>query len=193
MLLNKKKQDPRVTRTRQYLMQALCDLMGEKKFEQITVQEISERAIINRATFYAHFEDKYKLLESMVQNSFQQMLDSKVSQDEGFTQDNLRLLILVTCKFLVEFHDEHTPGQENDLLPVEHQVRSIISNLVGDYVEGATLAQPGLSAETVAIWTSSIIFGSAIQWLHSGSTLSAEEITDQIMLLMMNGLDGAFA
>lgn len=189
MLSKQKKQDPRVTRTRHYLMQSLCDLMGEKEFDQITVQEITERAIINRATFYAHFEDKYKLLESMVQHSFQQMLDSKIDHDVGFTQENLRLLTLVTCEFLVEFHDEHTPGQEYELLPVEREVRSIVSKSISGCLSGhATVGRPGLSIETIAMWASSIVFGSAIQWLHSRSKLSAEEVTNQIMILMMTGL-----
>jgi AcrR family transcriptional regulator len=193
MLSKRKRQDPRVTRTRHYLMQSLCDLMGEKEFDQITVQQITERAIINRATFYAHFDDKYKLLENMVQHSFHEMLDSKIDRNDGFTRENLRLLTLVTCEFLVEFHNEHTPGQEYELLPVEREVRSLVSKSISECVGHATLAQPGVSAEALAIWTSSIIFGSAIQWLHSRSKLSAEEMTDQIMFLMMSGLEASLA
>lgn len=193
MLSKEKKQDPRVTRTRHYLMQSLCDLMKEKEFDQITVQEITERAIINRATFYAHFDDKYKLLENMVHRSFQEMLESKVAISEGLTHQNLRLLTLVTCEFLVKFHTDHTPGQESELLPVEREVRSIVSRLVTDCVAHLPHSQSGIPAETISIWVSSIIFGSALQWLHSRSTLSAEEITDQIMALTMNGLNPVLA
>lgn len=188
MLSKQKKQDPRVTRTRHYLMQAMCDLMKEKDFEQITVQEITERAIINRATFYAHFEDKHRLLESMVQHSFQTMLDDKINHADGFGVENLRLLTLVTCQFLAEFHAEHTPGKEYELLPVEREVRSIVAKSIKACLSHTSMSESQVSAETVVMWTSSIIFGSALQWLHSGSKLSAEEVTDQIIVLMMHGL-----
>ena len=52
--------DPRVKRTRQLLQQAFMSLMMEGRFRDITVQEIADRATVNRATFYAHFEDKFR-------------------------------------------------------------------------------------------------------------------------------------
>ena len=57
------KVDPRVKRTRQSLEQAFVDLLHEKGFQAITVQDITQRAGLNRATFYAHFPDKYALLD----------------------------------------------------------------------------------------------------------------------------------
>ena len=46
--------DPRVRRTRQMLRQALRKVLAEKEFEEISVQDITEAAILNRATFYDH-------------------------------------------------------------------------------------------------------------------------------------------
>ena len=56
--------DPRVKRTRKLLQDALLELLTEKNFDAITVQDIAERSTINRATFYAHFADKYALFAS---------------------------------------------------------------------------------------------------------------------------------
>ena len=53
--------DLRVRRTKQILRQALMDLMNEKSYETITVAEIAERAMVNRTTFYRHYEDKSDL------------------------------------------------------------------------------------------------------------------------------------
>ena len=50
--------DPRITRTRKLIREALAALLAEKNFESITVQDIAERATVNRATFYAHFSDR---------------------------------------------------------------------------------------------------------------------------------------
>jgi AcrR family transcriptional regulator len=58
--------DPRVTRTRKLIRDALTSLLAEKSFEAITVQDVAERATINRATFYAHYTDKFALLNALV-------------------------------------------------------------------------------------------------------------------------------
>lgn len=56
------KKDPRVIRTRRLLKQALIELMEEQAFEEIKVQDISNRATVKRVTFYLHYKDKNELL-----------------------------------------------------------------------------------------------------------------------------------
>src|SRR6266487_1020083 len=63
--------DPRVKRTRKLLQQAFLELFQEKGFASISIQDITERATVNRATFYAHFSDKYALLDSIIREQFQ--------------------------------------------------------------------------------------------------------------------------
>ena len=58
-----KKTDRRVLRTREVLSNALVDLILEKGYEKITVQNIIDQANIGRSTFYDHFQDKQDLLE----------------------------------------------------------------------------------------------------------------------------------
>ena len=53
--------DPRIRRTRQLLQQALAKLLETKEFEKISVQDITEAATLNRATFYDHYGDKFAL------------------------------------------------------------------------------------------------------------------------------------
>ena len=56
--------DRRVRRTRAGLADALVELILERGYARITVQDILDRADIGRSTFYAHFRDKDALLES---------------------------------------------------------------------------------------------------------------------------------
>ncbi len=62
-----RKLDPRVIRTRQMLRNALIELIGEKGFSAISVQDITQRATLNRATFYLHYRDKEDLLAQSVE------------------------------------------------------------------------------------------------------------------------------
>ncbi|MEJ7550509.1 TetR/AcrR family transcriptional regulator, partial [Staphylococcus hominis] len=55
--------DPRVTRTKQLLVDAFQKVSKEKKLSQLTVKNITDEATVNRATFYAHFTDKYDILD----------------------------------------------------------------------------------------------------------------------------------
>lgn len=58
--------DPRMRRTLLVIKDAMLTLMDEKGFDHTTVRDITERAQINRATFYLHYQDKYDLLEKIV-------------------------------------------------------------------------------------------------------------------------------
>jgi len=60
------KTDLRVQRTYKLLTDALVVLLSEKGFEDISVGEICERAMVRRATFYKHFGDKYELFTFMI-------------------------------------------------------------------------------------------------------------------------------
>lgn len=84
----KKKTDRRTQRTRRNLNDAMVDLVTEKRFDDITVQELIDRADIGRSTFYLHFRDK----EDLFQNNWERFLDfcieqidwSKVGKDSFF-------------------------------------------------------------------------------------------------------------
>lgn len=65
---NRAKTDRRVLRTRDTLGDALIELIREKPFEEITVQQILERAGVGRSTFYAHYRDKDDLFLSDVED-----------------------------------------------------------------------------------------------------------------------------
>jgi len=69
-----KKLDPRVVRTRQQLRAALVSLIEEKGFDALTVQDITDRAELNRATFYLHYRDKQDLLEKSLRDAIDELM-----------------------------------------------------------------------------------------------------------------------
>lgn len=67
--------DRRVRRTRKLLGNALLALVQEKKFEQITIQDITDRADLNRATFYLHYGSKEELLANSLESYFDALVE----------------------------------------------------------------------------------------------------------------------
>lgn len=60
--------DRRIQRTRHLLLDALIQLIPDKGYEAITIQDIIDRANVGRSTFYSHFRDKEDLLLSGFEN-----------------------------------------------------------------------------------------------------------------------------
>lgn len=64
-------EDLRVRRTRKLLQQAFIELTVEKGFAALTVRDITERAMVNRSTFYRHYLDKYDVLEEYLNEIYE--------------------------------------------------------------------------------------------------------------------------
>jgi AcrR family transcriptional regulator len=76
MKTSEEQADLRVRRTHKLLWEALMAELSQRPFEEITVKEICERAMVHRTTFYKHYEDKYALLEQ----GLRQMYDALVAE-----------------------------------------------------------------------------------------------------------------
>lgn len=68
-------EDLRIRRTRKLLQQAFIELTAEKGFAALTVRDITERAMVNRSTFYRHYLDKYDLLEQYMDDVYELIAD----------------------------------------------------------------------------------------------------------------------
>lgn len=66
IIMNEKKVDLRVVKTKRLLYATLLELMKEKTFEEIKVSDICNKALVNRSTFYSHYQDKYDLFSELV-------------------------------------------------------------------------------------------------------------------------------
>lgn len=191
MLLKiEEKVDLRILRTRKMLMQSFVELMGEKDLQAITVSDIAERAMVNRATFYAHFTDKYDLFAYLVQTRFETAVRDGLSTSTGeFNVENLRTLILVVFAFMGEINGGcSTPSHQQFRPMVETQVQTKLFEILSEWVEAdggdELTAVPAVTVSMLS-WT---IFGMGIQWSQHTFAASAEAVADQLLATFTDGL-----
>ncbi|MBD7971029.1 TetR/AcrR family transcriptional regulator [Paenibacillus gallinarum] len=82
-----RKVDRRILKTREAIKNAVIELMTEKNnFDQITVQNISDRANVDRKTFYHHYKDKFDLLDKLIEehiNELRAICENDSNSSEG--------------------------------------------------------------------------------------------------------------
>ena len=75
--MSKEQEDLRVRRTHKLLWEALMTELSEHPFEEITVWEVCERAMVHRSTFYKHYADKYALLEQGMRQMYAELVTAE--------------------------------------------------------------------------------------------------------------------
>ncbi|OKP97976.1 TetR/AcrR family transcriptional regulator [Paenibacillus sp. P46E] len=67
------KVDRRILKSQEAIKKAVVELMKERDFDHITIQEISDRANLNRKTIYLHYKDKYDLLDKLIEEHINEL------------------------------------------------------------------------------------------------------------------------
>jgi AcrR family transcriptional regulator len=183
--------DPRVKRTRQLLLQAFRALLEEKRnIHSISVQEIAERAMVNRATFYAHFEDKYALLESWMREKFHQTLLSQLPASSTLQTSTLRLLILAIFDFLARFRQRLKPADRQFEPLFEIALQQELYEILLTWLKhvSSEVPQHGEELETTAQIISWAIFGPAAQWSRGDQSISQDMMAHHVLAVVLAGL-----
>lgn len=181
------KLDPRVKRTRQLLEQSFLEVVTEKGFQAATVQDITEKAGVNRATFYAHFPDKYALLDYSIRQGFRQELEKRMLNVCSFSTNNLRALIVAVCEFIANAGSHCSPPSPQFEQVMETQVKLQIQELLHKWLEKVESDIDSKITSTAASWA---IYGLADQWVHDKNKkrLKAENYADQVLPLIEGNL-----
>ena len=180
--------DPRIVRSRRMLMEALANLLTQKDFESISIQDIADEATLNRATFYLHYPDKNALLQAMTKARFQELVTRR---GLSFTNCDsaLRAIVLGVCDYLAE-----TSGCPGKLAktPLEGSIIPVVESI---FREGAAthVVKPGVDTEVLATAAAWAIFGAARRWYQASERISAEEMAAKIEAMVKPIFLGASA
>jgi len=178
------KLDPRVKRTRGLILRSFENLLAEKHFESISVQDLTKKAQINRATFYAHFQDKYALLDYSINQMFKQEIEKRTLNVCTYSSDNLRSLILAVCEFLARLHSECAQPHDQFESLVETTIKKQVYDLLSYWLRNSKLSTE--IPATVATWA---IYGLASNYSHNKKRPALEKFVDEALPLVAVNLE----
>jgi AcrR family transcriptional regulator len=174
------REDRRVQRTRELLRQALVALIREKGFEDLSVQEIIDRANVGRATFYAHFDNKEDLLLS----GFDTLRASlKDQQRQASRKGRLEERVLAFSRELFAHVNDHRglyqamAGKHSGAV-IQSVVHKLLLELVREDLKAVFPRGHSKAARTEALaqFIAGGMFGLLMWWLAGGTRASADEL-----------------
>ena len=186
--------DPRQKRTRRLLQDALSKLLQEKVFEEILVQDITDVATVNRATFYDHYADKFALFEAMVAGDFQQLLNRRNIHFDGTCSSAIEGLVFAVCDYLKGIHgNKKQCANQGSFGPLLDSAitRAIRIVLLEGLAKRATLTRvpPDVLASTV----SSAIYGATREWFYGTKRHKNEKLVSFVASVVDCMLEAAVA
>jgi AcrR family transcriptional regulator len=192
--MSERRLDRRIQKTLQHLQNALAELIAEKDYDDITIQEILDRANVGRSTFYAHFENKDQLLRSILTYLNEQFEEGirRISEEHKTFEENSPNMPFRILRFV-----EQNRWLFQAMLGKQRQGSS--TNPLYDYLFTVTREHfrmmlqikhgDAAQIEMVAYFYTSAFIGALTWWLDNNLIYSAEEFSQQINRLMLPGLE----
>lgn len=186
-----KNKDLRFVRTNQMLCNAFIELLSKKKFEDITVNELCEKALIRRATFYTHFLDKYDFFSYFVRQNRDNFINNLPDSEE---KPNLRDFSIHMFRQVVHYLNLHMAMVQNAMTS---NAVSILLDILADEIRVSFLEEleksqsyklpDGVRPEIAAAYYSGGIIQILRHWLTSKGAIAEEELVGQYSALLLQG------
>ena len=189
--------DLRIVRTRESIRDVLVDLIDEKSFDAITVKDITNKAGINRGTFYAHYQDKFDLVATYE--------DEIIAEMAGIAKQSIREFIsganpdssiaFPLAVRLFECFNENGEflramlSPKGDLLFQTRLKEFMWETLFNDDSGDAIFSEDKIlvPGEYLASYIASAHLGVIQQWLDTGKKESPEEMAHILFMITVNG------
>src|SRR5512139_2214965 len=206
--LTKNKTDRRIQRTRQSLHTALLELIKEKDYDAISIEEITDRANVGRATFYLHYKDK----EDLLLEEFREMAYEKVqvlseipfsawlqSQEEtaDFKGKRPAPPLLIVFEHVYENSELYYILLKSERSSrVVERIRKIATEAIAQFVETKAKTDPIPLLFTVPIEFFAAFFSGALLstvdwWLEEDMKHTPREMTHLFQSLFFQGVRSA--
>lgn len=174
-------------RTLRLLTDAMSELLGKKPFDDITVKEICELAMVPHSTFYNYFEDKFDLLRALFDAFFENFVQLNIGQDFNLQSieeslEKVMLFCLENKKFLLRLRSADANGTFSQQLH-DYMAKEIFRKLQQLEEAGGELRLP---AELLAEYYAVNIVYLGKWWLQRPSEIPMPELKKYLRLLFAN-------
>jgi AcrR family transcriptional regulator len=168
--------------------------MHSKSFDEISVQDITEAATVNRATFYDHYTDKYALLDAMIAGGFHELLYERQLRYETGCPGALGAIIRATCDFQTQAHSRGECERQTAFEPLmDAAIVAAIRRLLVEGLERKQRPSPerptAPDPDLVAAAASWAIAGGVKQWLSMPDRPPVDTFVPQLLQLVLPILD----
>lgn len=180
------KTDRRILRTKEAINRAFLEVFSEKKFDRITINDISERANVNRGTIYLHYTDKYDLLNKCINDHLDKMILSCTFTK--FIQENVEvieaiealksLFIYIQENFL--FFSSMLSSQKTSLF--RERIQKILTSTIQEKIDMQGINQD-MDKEVIIQFTSTAFIGTLEWWIMNRMPHSPEYMAEQVWKL----------
>lgn len=189
-----KKTDLRVKRTQKMIVEAFVYLVEEKGYDSVTIQEIADRAMINRATFYAHFKDKQNLYEQIFDFAIE-AFTSVLESDQLVFGKRIRIkkIELTLTQIYVNIHKNKSffltimDGSSNELL--RKKLAYILYEKYADIFSQLKITENDIEVpmDFIIEYMTSIFVGTLHWWITSDTDMTPNHLARLVIKLVGNG------
>ena len=174
----------------QLLADSFKELACQQPVEKITIMEITDRAGVIRTTFYNHFQDKYELLEWIINHDLIEPIKPFVRS--GLTTQAMTFLFINVEKEKEFYTKVSRLEGQNSFNSIS---QSCLQNLLEAVcMEHSACRQPKyewLTPKRLAQYYGQSMVFILIEWIQSGMTISAEELAELYQYMMSHSLEDA--
>lgn len=173
--------DPRALRTRNLIVETFNQLMITKGFEQITVKDITEQATINRATFYAHFVDKYALLEEVLTEQIEKIFNEQLQGNPKHALNEALIVQLFLA--IVRVHDQMFSQCRRGYTAFTQMIDEKVKDYLAETIEKYLPSDQKLQSIIIS-WG---LYGAYVNWdktKREAATTYAQKAAQPLLLLI---------
>lgn len=172
-----KPEDRRIQRTRQFLQSALSELILEKGYEKVTVQDVIDRANVGRSTFYAHFES----LDQLLLSGFEPLR----TQFEDFLSGTIFDLESPWALSLAMF--QQVQKQQGGYITLTHVQKYLYGYLLEHLKSALPKRNKNIPPELLAHYVASSFIALLTWWIDNKYPFSAEKMNELFRQLVEPG------
>ena len=185
-----KKNDLRVIKTKNILFNTLLELMKEKQFEEIKVSDICSRSLVNRTTFYAHYNDKYELLEEYI-NTLKDSLIEELSKNKNINNTKQYYIELIKLFFnhIDEKRNIYISAMINNRNSITMDIiYDVLNHEVTKRLNDIEFKNKTIPVEIISKFYLGAVFNVGIEWLKNENKYSKEDLVNYLDKLIPDNL-----